>query len=102
MSRDTHVVESTGYSRGPRIDTVRPYPDALRFSLNRMNGTTFWAYSLWRAPEGPDLLDDIPLSDKYPQSAGSVDALTIEVRVLDEDGGEPDPPPGSVGHHRRI
>uniref|UniRef100_UPI00261400D6 hypothetical protein n=1 Tax=Microbacterium sp. TaxID=51671 RepID=UPI00261400D6 len=86
MSRKTHVVESNGYSRGPLIDSVRPYPDALRFSLNRMNGTSFWAYSLWRAPEGSDLLDDIPLSDEYLQSAGSADALTIEVRVLGDDG----------------
>lgn len=86
MSSSTHVVESNGYSRGPLIDSVRPYPDALRFSLNRMNGASFWAYSLWRAPEGADLLEDIPLSDEYLQSAGSAEALTVEVRVLDDDG----------------
>lgn len=86
MTQRTHVVESNGYSRGPLIDTIRPYPDAIRFSLNRMNGTSMWAYSLWRAPEGSDLLDDIPLSEEYLQSAGSAEALTIEVRVLDGDG----------------
>lgn len=86
MSRHTHVVESNGYSRGPLIDSVRPYRDAIQFSLKRMNGTSFWAYSLWRAPEGSDLLDDIPLSDEYVQAAGSADALTLEVRVLSEDG----------------
>ena len=86
MSRHTHVVESNGYSRGPLINTVRPYPDALRFALQRMNGSSWWAYSLWRAPEGSDLLDDIPASQEYLQSAGSAEALTIEVRVLDGAG----------------
>ena len=59
MTRPTHVVQSNGSSRGPLIDTRRPYPEAIRFSLNRMNGSSFWAYSLWRAPEGADLLEDI-------------------------------------------
>lgn len=86
MSRDTHVVESNGFSRGPLVDIIRPYPDQLRFTLNRMNGRSLWAYSLWRAPEGSDLLDDIPLSDEYVQCAGTAEALTIEVRVVDDDG----------------
>lgn len=86
MTRYTHVVESNGFSRGPLIDTIRPYPDQLRFMLNRMNGTSLWGYSLWRAPEDADLLEDIPLSDEYVQSAGTAEAMTIEVRVLDTDG----------------
>lgn len=86
MTRRTHVVESNGYSRGPLNDSVRPYPDAIRFALNRLNGMSSWGYSLWRAPEGADLLDDIPLSDAYLQSAGSAEALTIEVRVIDAEG----------------
>ncbi|WP_435749098.1 hypothetical protein [Microbacterium sp. PMB16] len=86
MTGDTHVVQSNGYSRGPLIDTVRPYSDQLRFSLSRMNGTSFWAYSLWRAAEGSDLLEDIPLSDAYIQSAGSAEAMTVEARVLHDDG----------------
>ncbi|GAA2935541.1 hypothetical protein GCM10010458_19140 [Microbacterium luteolum] len=86
MTRHTHVVESNGYSRGPLIDSVRPYPDAIRFALNRLNGTSFWAYSLWRAPADADFLEDIPVSDEYMQSAGTAGALTVEVRVLDENG----------------
>lgn len=82
----THIVQSNGISRGPLIDTIRPYPDAIRYSLNRLNGSSSWAYSLWRAPEGADLLEDIPLSDTYIQCAGSADALTIEVRTVDDDG----------------
>lgn len=86
MAQRTHVEQSNGFSRGPLIDSIRPYEDQLRFSLGRMNGTSFWAYSLWRAPEGADLLDDIPLSESYLQCAGSAEALTIEVRALDEEG----------------
>lgn len=86
MTRRTHIEQMNGSSRGPLVDSIRPYPDQLRFSLNRMNGSSFWAYSLWRAPADADLLDDIPLSEKYIQCAGSAEALTIEVRVVDEDG----------------
>lgn len=86
MAQRTHVEQSNGFSRGPLVDSIRPYEDQLRFSLGRMNGTSFWAYSLWRAPEGADLLDDIPLSESYLQCAGSAEALTIEVRALDEEG----------------
>lgn len=82
----THVSQLNGYSRGPLIDTIRPYPNQIRFSLNRLNGSSSWAYSLWRAPAGADLLKDIPLSDEYIQCAGSADALTIEVRTVDDAG----------------
>lgn len=86
MTRRTHVVQSNGWSRGPLIDSVRPYPDAIRFMLNRMDGASSWAYSLWRAPEGADLLDEIPFSDAYLQCAGSAEAMTIESRLVDADG----------------
>lgn len=82
----THVTQQNGYSRMALIDSLRPYPDQIRFSLNRMNGTSFWAWSLWRAPEGADLLEDIPLSDEYLQCAGTAEALALEVRRLDSDG----------------
>lgn len=84
--RDTHIVQRNGYSRGPLVDMIRPYPDAIRYSLNRLNGSSTWAYSLWRAPEDADLLSDIPLSDEYMQSAGSAAAMTVEIRQLDADG----------------
>lgn len=83
MAHRTHIEQSNGYSRGPLIDTIRPYREAIQFALNRLNGQTNWAYSLWRAPEGSDLLEDIPLSDEYIQSAGTATAMTVEIRVLD-------------------
>lgn len=86
MSRPTHIRQFDGFQRGPLIDSIRPYPDQIRYSLNTMNGDSSWGYSLWRAPEGADLLDDIPLSEEYIQCAGSAEAMTVEVRVLGSDG----------------
>lgn len=86
MTKWTHIDQMNGYSRGPLIDSVRPFPDQIKFALNRMNGASFWAWSLWRAPEDADLLEDIPLSDEYMQCAGSSEAMTLEVRTLDKDG----------------
>jgi hypothetical protein len=85
-SRPTHVTQSNGQSRGPFVDSVRPYPYQLRSTLRRMNGTSFWAYAMWRAPDGADLLADVPLSDEYLQCAGRADAMTVELRTLDPDG----------------
>lgn len=84
--RRTHIEQSNGDSRGPLVDSIRPYPEAIRFALNRLNGSSTWAYSLWRAPEGADLLKDIPLSDEYLQAAGSAAAMTVEIRTVDADG----------------
>lgn len=86
MSGPTHIEQTNGFTRGALLDDLRPYPEEIRFSLGRMNGSSFWAYSLWRAPEGADLLDSIPFNDEYMQCAGTAEALTIEVRYLDPDG----------------
>ena len=86
MTKWTHIRQFDGFSRGPLTDSVRPYPDQIRHALTTMNGTSKWAYSLWRAPEGADLLEDIPFSDEYLQCAGSVEAMTIEVRIVDDEG----------------
>ena len=86
MTQPTHIDQINGQTRGAFLDDLRPYPAELTFVLNRMNGSSFWAYSLWRAPEGADLLESIPLSQEYMQCAGSAEALAIEVRYLDPDG----------------
>ncbi|MEV7611025.1 hypothetical protein AB0N61_16175 [Microbacterium sp. NPDC089320] len=86
MNQPTHIRQINGSVRGALVDYVRPYPDQIRFSLNQMNGSSTWAWSLWRAPEGADLLDSIPFSDEYMQCAGTADALALEVRRLDPDG----------------
>lgn len=98
MSRPTHIRELDGFVRGALKDSVRPYRDQIRFSLNNLNGSSSWAYALWRAPADADLLDDIPGSEEYIQCAGSAQAMTIEVRVLDQDGVAHQYVAGKPGH----
>lgn len=86
MTTPTHITQLNGFGRSALVDVMRPHEDQIRFSLKRMNGTTLWAYSLWRAPEGADLLAEIPFSDEYLQCAGDAAAVTVEIRVLDEAG----------------
>lgn len=86
MTSPTHIAERNGSSRMPLVDDIRPYPEQIKFTLNRMNGSSFWAWSLWRAPEGADLLESLPASDEYIQCAGTADALTVEVRKVDSAG----------------
>ena len=86
MTKLTHISQMNDSSRGALVDYFRSYPEQIRFSLNRLNGSSFWAWSLWRAPEGADLLESIPFSDEYMQCAGTAEALTIEVRYLEPDG----------------
>lgn len=86
MAGPTHIRQLDGFVRGPLLNSVRPYEEQIRFSLNRLDGDSSWAYSLWRAPEGADLLDHIPFSDRYLQGAGSAEAMTLEVHLVDETG----------------
>ncbi|MCI1018624.1 hypothetical protein HWD99_08320 [Microbacterium sp. C5A9] len=86
MTKPTHIRQINGFIRGALMDDLRSYPQEIQFVLNRMNGSSFWAWSLWRAPEGADLLDSIPTSSEYIQCAGTADALAVEVRYLDPDG----------------
>lgn len=86
MNQPTHIRQINDSTRGALVDYFRPYPDQIRFSLNQMDGVSTWAWSLWRAPEGADLLDSIPFNDEYMQCAGTAEALTIEVRHVDPDG----------------
>lgn len=86
MTEPTHIDQMNGRTRGAFLDDLRPHDEEIRFVLNRMNGSSFWAYSLWRAPEGADLLDSIPFSEEYMQCAGTADALALEVRRIEADG----------------
>ena len=50
-----------------------------------MDGSSIWAISLWRAPQGANLRHSIPLSEEYIQCAGTAEAMTVEVRVVSGD-----------------
>lgn len=85
---DTHLVTTNGASVGPLTSISRPYAAQIRRFLDLLDGDTRWAFSLWRAPEGVHLMD-IDL-DRFPQaylqSAGSAQAMAIEVRFIEDDG----------------
>lgn len=87
MTGPRHITQRNASSRTVLVDDIRPYEDQIRFTLNRMNGTTFWAWSLWRAPEGANLLESLPFSEEYLQCAGSAEAMTIEIRAVSDGEG---------------
>lgn len=67
-----------------RLDGVL---SALR-RLTRMDGSSFFAYSLWHYPDDVHFYDvDKDAIDEYLQCAGSAGAMTVEMRVADPDGG---------------
>lgn len=82
----THIRQLDGSRRDALVDDVRPYPDQIRHSLNRLNGSSEWGYSLWRAPDGTDPRVEVTESEEYMQSAGSAEAMTIEIRKVDHEG----------------
>lgn len=57
------MAAENGRRRVPLVDSIRPYEEQLRFTLGRLTGTSLWAFSLWRAPEGANLHRDIPFSE---------------------------------------
>ena len=84
-SRHTHIWQINGSGRSALTDGVRSHADQLRFTLNRMDGSSIWAISLWRVPQGANLRHSIPLSEEYIQCAGTAEAMTVEVRVVSGD-----------------
>jgi len=72
-------------------DDFMPLPDQIRHSLGRLDGTEDFAYLLYYVPDDagwPDApgYDDSKYDDEYMQSAGSADAMTIEVKRREDDG----------------
>ncbi len=86
MTTPTHILQENGSSRFPLIDALRSFEDQIRFTLTQMDGTSFWALSLWRAPDGANLRASLPRSDEYIQCAGDAEGVTVEVRAVDEAG----------------
>ncbi|MFZ4841011.1 hypothetical protein [Mycetocola saprophilus] len=85
---DTHLVTTNGASVGPLTSVSRPYAAQIRRFLDLLDGDSRWAFSLWRGPEGGHLMDiDLDrFAQSYMQSAGSAQAMVIEVRFIEDDG----------------
>lgn len=82
--RITHV-EQRNSVRMSLLDAP-PTVEALRSTLGNMDGSSRWAYSLWRAPADLDLEQEIEGADEYMQCTGSGAAMMVEVRFVDAEG----------------
>lgn len=59
-------------------------------TLANMNGTSFFAYCMWSYPDDVyfDELDLSTAGQEYLQCAGSAEAMSVEIRILVDDGYE--------------
>ncbi len=58
-------------------------------ALQNMNGSSFFAFCLWPFPDDIDFDDyDPSAAEEYLQCAGSAEAMTVELRVVDDRGHE--------------
>ncbi|MBK0421715.1 hypothetical protein JD292_06470 [Leucobacter sp. CSA2] len=72
-------------------DTFRSFRDQIRRSLGRLDGEETFAYSIYFVPDDagwPDApgYDDDLYNDFYLQSAGTAEAMVIELKRKDIDG----------------
>lgn len=90
MPKDTHVVTTNAGSHMFLTDLIRPYRDQIHLGLSMLDGDGNFAWSLWRSPEGVGLfdIDKKRFPVEFMQSAGTADAMTIEVRFVEEGGTE--------------
>lgn len=84
-AKPTHIRQVNGSHREAFRNNMRPYPETVRSTLNKMDGTLFWAFALWRAPKGTDFSKDLPESSTYMQCIGSAEAMMVEVSHPDPD-----------------
>jgi hypothetical protein len=82
----THAFTRNGF----HSSDLDPHQDPLariRRNLTLLDGDEMYAYSLWKLPEGAKWRDGLPADwpHEYMQSAGSAEAMNIEIRQI-EDG----------------
>lgn len=82
--RITHVEQRNAARMSP-LD-ASPTVEALRATLGSMDGSSRWAYALWRAPVDLDPEQEMEGADEYMQCTGSGAAMMVEVRFVDADG----------------
>lgn len=68
-------------------DRRRPLRDHLRLMLGHLDGVQRYTYSIWRASD-PQSIVVTPRdgTEAFIQAAGSAEAATVEVRLVDSDG----------------
>ncbi|AYG02776.1 hypothetical protein [Gryllotalpicola protaetiae] len=86
-----YVAEFAGRSSSKLSNSFRPYDEQLRRELGLLDGEKRFAYLLYFVPDDAGWPDapGFKLSkydQEYMQSAGNAEAMTIEVRRLEDDG----------------
>ena len=87
------VVGRTGYDGFDVPQTPQSFADDTEQRLTEpdfLEGYKRYALVVWALPEGVDHVDDVPHDSvalsNYMQCGGSTEAMTVEVRVTQEDG----------------
>ena len=87
------VVGRTGYDGFDVPQTPQSFADDTEQRLTEpdfLEGYKRYALVVWALPEGADHVDDVPHDSvalsNYMQCGGSTQAMTVEVRVTQEDG----------------
>ena len=87
------VVGRTGYDGFDVPQTPQSFADDTEQRLTEpdfLEGYKRYALVVWALPEGVDHVDDVPHDSvalsNYMQCGGSTQAMTVEVRVTQEDG----------------
>ena len=87
------VVGKTGYDGFDVPQTPQSFADDTEQRLTEpdfLEGYKRYALVVWALPEGVDHVDDVPHDSvalsNYMQCGGSTQAMTVEVRVTQEDG----------------
>ncbi len=85
MNKVTHALTMNGRVHGELKDPGLSPQALIGQRLNLLDGVTRYSLSLWRLPEGVpfDRVDLKAWPQEYVQAAGSREAMTLEVRRLE-------------------
>ena len=80
----THAVTMNGHIHGELKDSEDTCEEVLRKRLALLDGSTRYAFTLWRLPDGVrfDRVDLGRWPQEFLQVAGSRDRMTVEVRQV--------------------
>ena len=87
MTDVTHATTTNARLHLDLITTLRAVPAQFAWALGRLDGRKNFSYCLWKLPEGKradDLIGGAALPDAYLQVAGTAQAMTVDVRMIDE------------------
>jgi hypothetical protein len=87
MTEPTHATTTDAKLHLDLIDTLRTIPEQFAWALGRLDGRRHFAFSLWELPEGlhaDGAIDYDRWPDAYIQVAGTANAMTVDIRMLDD------------------